>query len=469
MHASLRSLALAWLMLVLVILVPLAGPEAQAQAPGSPPPPPPAADAAAPALSPDKVRGEVEQFDKFLKLLARGKVESGQPRLVLTPRFDTAARKIGLNPEDEKHVKEVGAQMVQLEAYKLLDPDKQANIANAFDELSAPADPAAGVNDPVVILFDAQRLLDQRIAKLAGTLDAMAAVLDARQRSAGVNTPIVTMFQPKVSAAGSAPVSGPPPKPLTDDLPPSSAPATEAPPPLPPCSDARERVTAARKTTNSALRPIDALISAGDRALANRYFPLAREAFEKAAERLAELEREWRDIAESLKPPTYSTSDLLEAACTDVLTTSLTNAIAINDLLQRVYPKLGEVYTELGQHDRAAREIAKSVSINPNNAKTWAALGYAHLRSDNSDEAIRSFIRSVELDTYVPDVWLGLAKSYARKKENQLAIHYIRRAVSKGYVKFEKLASDPDFATLQGITEFDDLVYLVPGAQPFPR
>lgn len=461
MFSSLRSLAVAWLVLGLAIVLPLIGADAVAQSPSP-----------APALEASKVKAELEQWDKFLKLLARGKVENGQPRLVLTPRFDTQTRKITLNPEDEAHLKEAGGQLPQLEAYKQLDPDKQATIANALDELTLGSDPAAGVNDTQVILFDAQRAIDTRIGKLAGALDAMAAVLDARQRQAGLSTPIVTLFQPKV-ATGPAPVASPvapaPPKPLDDGPATTGSTATEAPPPLPPCSDARERVTSARKVTQEALRPIDELISAGDRALKNRYFPLAREALEKASDRLAELEREWRDIAESLKPPSYTTADLLDPRCTSVLTKALTEAIAINDILQRVYPKLGEVYTELGQHDRAAREIAKSVAINPNNPKTWAALGYAHLRSDNVDESIRAFIRSVELDTYVPDVWLGLAKAYARKKENQIAIHYIRRAVSKGYVKFEKLASDPDFATLQGVAEFDDLVYLVPGAQPFPR
>ena len=468
MFSSLRTLALAWLMLGLAIVVPLVGTSASAQSPA----PAASPEAAAAPLEASKVRAEVEQWDKFLNLLARGKVENKQPRLILAPRFDAGSRKISLNPDDDKHVKEVSAQLPQLEAYKQLDPDKQANIANAFDELAVTSDPAAGVNDPQVILFDAQRALDQRIAKLAIALDAMAAVLDARQRAAGLNTAIVTLFQPKVTG-GAAPapstaVAGPP-KPLDEGTPGAGgSPAPDA-PQLPPCSDARERMVAARKSMTAALKPIDSLISAGDRALQNRYFPLAREALEKAAERLAEIEREWRDIAESLKPPTYSTADLLEPSCTDVLTTALTNAIAINDILQRTYPKLGEVYTELGQHDRAAREIAKSVAINPNNAKTWAALGYAYLRSDNPDEAIKAFIRAVELDTYVPDRWLGLAKAYARKKENQLAIHYIRRAVSKGFVKFEKLASDPDFATLQGVAEFDDLVYQVPGAQPFPR
>jgi Flp pilus assembly protein TadD len=481
MRASLRSLALAWLMLVSV-MVPLAGTEAQSPAPpGAAAPPAPAAQPnPTPALSPDKVRAEVEQFVKFLNLLTHGKQEAGQARLVLKTRYEATAKHVLLMPEDEKHIQDVKAQVPQLEAFKLLEPDKQKPILDALESLLVPIEASGGATDPTVILYDAGREYDTRIGNLAAALDPMAGVLDTRQHTAGLNAVVPTLFLPKNSpggsTAGAGPAAGGPPPPLPDEggAPAAggggaaAAPAPEA-PQLPPCSDARERVTAARKSTTSALKPIDSLISAGNRALQNRYFTLSRDALEKAAERLVELEREWRDIAESLKPPAYSTQDLLDANCTDVLTTALTNAIALNDILSRLYPKLGEVYTELGQHEQAAREISKSVAINPNHANTWAALGNAFLRSDQADEAIKAYLRSVELDTYVPDVWLGLAKAYSRKKENQIAIHYIRRAVSKGYVKFEKLAADPDFASLQGISEFDDLVYLVPGAQPFPR
>lgn len=458
MHSSARALALSWLA-VLLVLAPFAEIFAQSASP-----------AAGPSQS--QVRTEVDQYVKFLAALSRGRVAGEKASLVLTSKPDMANRKVTLIPEDLELIKKSRQDLDQQVAYSLLPPERKQALAGAFDALLVPLDATPGVENPKVVAYDADQRYIRLVGALADELDSLKKVLDERQKAAGLSIPIPSLEKPKPSAVASPPPGGPGPAPApvgsdADGPDQPAEPGGDA--ASLPCSDVRARVDALREQTQRLAKPVDALIAAGERALKNRYFAISRDALEKSAERLAEVEREWRDIADSLKPPAYSSRDLLEPRCIEVLTIALTNAIALNDTLQRLYPKLGEAYSELGQHEQAAKEIAKSVEINPENAKTWSALGHAYLRADQPDESIKAFLRSVELDTYVPDVWLGLAKAYARKSENQLAIHYIRRAISKGYVKFEKLAADPDFATLQGITEFDDLVYLVPGAQPFPR
>jgi len=55
-----------------------------------------------------------------------------------------------------------------------------------------------------------------------------------------------------------------------------------------------------------------------------------------------------------------------------------------------------------------------------------------------------------------------LAKTYAKAGQTERALLYIRKAIEEGFKEREKFTGDPEFATLQELPEFQQLMALQP-------
>jgi len=51
-----------------------------------------------------------------------------------------------------------------------------------------------------------------------------------------------------------------------------------------------------------------------------------------------------------------------------------------------------------------------------------------------------------------------VAKLYAKSGRNELALQYLRKALEEGFKEKKQLEKDPEFATLRGTKEFQDLL-----------
>jgi len=154
----------------------------------------------------------------------------------------------------------------------------------------------------------------------------------------------------------------------------------------------------------------------------------------------------------------------MQGECTEILSRSIARAITLKDLLHDVYPRLGRVYSAIGNHPRAAREFAKAVQTRPNDSTLWRELGTAQLQSDQPAAAIESLDRSLILDPYQPQVLYDLARSHSRIEETDRAIHDLRHSISRGFSDFTVIERDDGFSRLRGDARFEEIVYHGPAS-----
>ncbi|MBI4863244.1 MAG: tetratricopeptide repeat protein [Candidatus Riflebacteria bacterium] len=451
-----RRLRSPQLLLVGMVIVPLCV-LAASPSPG-PPPAPSASPAGAPSLTMTEVSAETTEFNSFLVSLARGKGQDGSPKLSVTPKVLTDKQQFTLADDDLDHVKKHQTQLVSTRFFSLLDPARQGALTDAFKQMTQPQAAPTGVSDQAVIQYEATRQLDRWVAHLSSSLDQVKEVIEARQKKVGIAVDVASLWRPPLPQATPSP--GAPPSPVS--TPPGAAAQDARSAEADPCAEVAAEVKSLRQETQGKLMPIRELISVGDRALAKRYFEEARDAFEKVSDVSDDLERKWhRILADTLT--SVSTEERFKPECTRVISESLSWSIAMKDVLRTVYPKLGQAYYWLKKYDLAADQIRRSTEIDPSEAKTWDALGQAEYRKGQYDQAIVALTHATEIDPYAPEAWYLLAKAFAKSGQPKKALYYLRRAITKGYVKFEEADSDPDLETLQGLADFEELIHLSPG------
>jgi tetratricopeptide (TPR) repeat protein len=476
-----------------MLLRPLAA-GAQSASPAPSPAAAAATASAAPVAGPSQaqVGAEVLEFTQFIRSLARN--SSGTPpyELAVKPKHLKESKKYTLEDQDIEHLRKHREQVAGSQFFKLVSPAQMDEITNLLDEMATPQDLPAGVGaDAGVVEFHANQQIRRWTIQLADALGAIRGALAQRQKQAGNTDPLPELAKPQVPSAPPPPSPSPspgigapagapadarrpPPSLLDEQLPrsPTGAPVpaagsatgpAPAPEPAgPPCDQQTRYSKDLRKETQSKLRPILELVSAGERALRRRYFEDARDALEKAADATDDLERKWHQVVTETVQ-SVSQEERFKPECVKVISEALSQAIAMKDLLKTVYPKLGKAYFELGSYKQAAEQIARSSVIDPTDPKTWDALGQAEFKRESYDAAITAFTNSTRLDPYQPEVWVRLARAYAKKNEVKKAIEYLRRAVSKGFVRFDDLDEDPDLIGLQGDKDFEELVHMAPG------
>jgi len=461
-HARGHFVAVGWMTLTTIVVISIWAGVARsvilAAGPDAVPPTP------APALTMAQVRAEATEYLRFLVSLTRAKTPDGP--FVLNPSVKVLPKnKFSLADSDREHLGRLKEQAANSRFLSLLAPPRSDLVKQAFDRMLNVCDGPAGLNDPVLLEKEAKRQVEQWVRGLAQSLKEVKQVLVERQNRVGLIDPIPELSEsiPSASSQESAKIVPQTSPSVGVSVGPSVATssATTAVIPLDACSDAAQEVKLLRAETQKKLGPIRELISTGDRALFKRYFEESRDSYERAIEATDDLEKKWHKILVDMVG-SVSTEERFQTTCTRVISESLSQAIAMNDTLKQVYPKLGQAYFELGKFEQAALQIRKSTVIDPTDARTWAALGEAEYKREEYDKAIVAFSRSTQLDSYQPETWVRLARAHAKKGEASQAIIFLRRAVSRGFIRFEELAEDPDLTALRGKPDFEELVFMAP-------
>jgi tetratricopeptide (TPR) repeat protein len=138
---------------------------------------------------------------------------------------------------------------------------------------------------------------------------------------------------------------------------------------------------------------------------------------------------------------------------------------------------LGTVYYAEKNYRRAIQEYQKALKLNPYSATVYSNLGTAFYARKRYDEALQAYRQAIELD---PDVFevrgtagsilqernveelakfhYYMAKTYAQVGRTELALRYIRRSLEEGFKEKKKFLEDPEFAALQELPEFQQLM-----------
>jgi len=153
-------------------------------------------------------------------------------------------------------------------------------------------------------------------------------------------------------------------------------------------------------------------------------------------------------------------------------------AIAIYPSFVEAYLKLGTVYMDLEQWDKAEQVLLKTVEIDPRAANALFALSEIYLRQDKSQDAERVLLQGLQIEDRSYLGHLNLARVYWERSRQEKDINKARPALEKTYEEVKRsLQLNPHLAaahllkgnlllkvgrTNDAVTEFDEYLRLEP-------
>jgi tetratricopeptide (TPR) repeat protein len=137
---------------------------------------------------------------------------------------------------------------------------------------------------------------------------------------------------------------------------------------------------------------------------------------------------------------------------------------------------LGTVYYSMRQYGAAEKLYKKALKLKPKSALIYKNLGTALLVANKYKKGWDCYQKALSLDPQIfektnllrigeptPTQKRGamsyyLAKSYVAVGQNDLAVEYLRRAIDDGFTDRKKILADKEFASLHGVTSFEQLL-----------
>lgn len=156
-------------------------------------------------------------------------------------------------------------------------------------------------------------------------------------------------------------------------------------------------------------------------------------------------------------------------------------ALKINPKYPEALNNLGTIYYAEKSYRRAINYYKKALEVAPKSASVHSNLGTAYFARKKYEEALVEYRVALSLDPEVFEhkstygVMLQersvqerakydyfMAKLYAKEGKTELALQHIRKALEEGFREKNKLREDPEFAAMQELPEFKELLKLEP-------
>lgn len=156
-------------------------------------------------------------------------------------------------------------------------------------------------------------------------------------------------------------------------------------------------------------------------------------------------------------------------------------AVKVNPKYAEAINNLGTVHYARRSYRRAIGYYKRALVQTPNSASIYSNLGTAYFARKNYKDAMIAYEKALQLD---PEVFehrsthgvllqersvqerakfhFYLAKTYAKAGQTERALLYIRKAIEEGFKERDKFTEDPEFASMQELPEFQQLMALQP-------
>ncbi|HLJ15227.1 MAG TPA: tetratricopeptide repeat protein [Bryobacteraceae bacterium] len=156
-------------------------------------------------------------------------------------------------------------------------------------------------------------------------------------------------------------------------------------------------------------------------------------------------------------------------------------AIKLNPKYSEAVNNLGTIYYATKSYRRAIKQYKKALRLSPDSASIYSNLGTGYFARHNYKAAADAYQHALALD---PEVFeqrsatgvllqernvaerakfhYYLAKTYAKAGMNDRSLLYIRKALEEGFKERQKFLEEPEFAGLQKLPEFQQLMALEP-------
>jgi len=166
---------------------------------------------------------------------------------------------------------------------------------------------------------------------------------------------------------------------------------------------------------------------------------------------------------------------------TDLARKYYERAIKMDPKYSEAINNLGTVYYAKRSYRRAISQYKKALKLSPDSASIYSNLGTAQFARKKYKEAAEAYDKALSLD---PEVFerrgshgvllqertvaerakfhFYMAKTYAKAGAVERALQYIRKSLEEGFKEREKFQQDPEFAMLQELPEFQQLMSLEP-------
>jgi tetratricopeptide (TPR) repeat protein len=156
-------------------------------------------------------------------------------------------------------------------------------------------------------------------------------------------------------------------------------------------------------------------------------------------------------------------------------------AIKLDPKYSEAVNNLGTIYYAKKSYRRAISQYNKALKLSPNSASIYSNLGTAHFARKKYKQAAEAYEKALSLDSEVFErrsshgvllqersiqerakFHFYMAKTYAKAGVVERALLYIRKALEEGFKERDKFKEEPEFAMLQELPEFQQLMTLEP-------
>jgi tetratricopeptide (TPR) repeat protein len=142
---------------------------------------------------------------------------------------------------------------------------------------------------------------------------------------------------------------------------------------------------------------------------------------------------------------------------------------------------LGTIFYAKKNYRKATAYYKRALKVTPRSASIYSNLGTAHFARKKYKDALEAYQEALNIDPNVFEhkgssgvllqersvaerakFYFYMAKTYAQGGQVERALAYMRKALEEGFKEREKFREDPEFAKLQELPEFQQLLALEP-------
>jgi tetratricopeptide (TPR) repeat protein len=154
-------------------------------------------------------------------------------------------------------------------------------------------------------------------------------------------------------------------------------------------------------------------------------------------------------------------------------------AVKIDKKYSEAVNNLGTVHYAKKSYRKAVGQYKKALKLSPNSASIYSNLGTAFFARKKYKDAVEAYEKALDPDVFEHRNTHGvllqersvqerakfhyyLAKTYAKSGSVDRALLYIRKALEEGFKEKNKFKEEPEFAALQELPEFQQLMQMEP-------
>lgn len=160
---------------------------------------------------------------------------------------------------------------------------------------------------------------------------------------------------------------------------------------------------------------------------------------------------------------------------------SYERSVKLNPQYPEAINNLGTIHYAQKSYRNAIKHYRRALKVNPSSASIYSNLGTAYFARKKYPDALQAYQVALQLDPEVFEhrnsngvllqersvqerakFYYYLARTYAKAKNHERALQYLRKALEEGFKGRDKLTEEPEFAQMQQLPEFQELLRYQP-------